>query len=114
MSKNEILIYGKDYEALMELQEWLSSEFDVLPIEEDGSKALGDKSAGIKVIFGFVKDNWERFVTIFRNWIHNYNKDIEFTLKNGDKEMDFKCPSKRVSDEQMNKLFDAIDDFYKE
>lgn len=114
MSKNEILIYGKDYEALIDLQEWLSNEFDVISIEKGDPQTLGEKNSGIKVIFEFVKDNWERFITIFKNWIHNYNKDIEFTLENGAKKMDFKCPSKRVSDDQLDKLFASINDFYKE
>lgn len=114
MSKNEILIYVKDYEALIDLQGWLSNEFDVISIENGDTQTLGEKSSGIKVIFEFVKDNWGRFITIFKNWIHNYNKDIEFTLENGAKKMDFKCPSKRVSDDQLDKLFASIDDFYKE
>lgn len=114
MSKNEILIYGKDYEALTDLQGWLSSEFYVTCIEKSTPSALGERNAGIKVIFEFVKGNWERFITIFKNWVHNYNKDIEFTLENREKKMIFKCPSNRVSDDQLDKLFASIEDFYKE
>ena len=49
---------------------------------------------------------------ILKNWLYNYNKDIELTFENGDKKVSLKCPSKRVDDKNMDRLFSSLDCFF--
>lgn len=112
MKNGEIVIYTTDHDALNDLQRWISSEFITTNVSQDKPVALGNEDFGIKVIFEFVKDNWERLIMILKNWLYNYNKDIELTFENGDKKVSLKCPSKRVDDKNMDRLFSSLDCFF--
>lgn len=112
MRNGEIAIYTTDYDALIDLQEWISNEFSAISVNNGESVALGKGNSGIKVVFELVKENWERLITILKNWIYNYNKDIDLTFENGDKKVTLKCPSKRVCDENMDRIFSSLDGFF--
>lgn len=112
MENGEIVIYTTDHDALNDLQRWISNEFTAISVDKGESVALGEGDLGIKVIFELIKENWDRFITILKNWISNYNKDIELTFENGDKKVTLKCPSKRVCDENMDRIFSSLDGFF--
>lgn len=114
MRNTEIIIYTEDYEALNDLKEWIENDFAAFSIYKGDTIALGEECTGIKVVFECIKKNWTRLVTILKNWMYNYNKDIELTLENGNKKINLKCPAKRVNEENMDQIFLSFKDFFED
>lgn len=115
MENNKIIaITCTQTETLEDLKDFLSGEFQVeyLSLENGENVALGNGIFGISVVIEYVKSNAQRFVAVFKNWVANYNKDVELTFENGDKKATFKCPANRVTDEQIDAFFSILSNFY--
>lgn len=113
MEKKSIIIKSTEYEALADLYTWLESEFEVSYIDTDGQKnSLGQDCSAIKVIIDFMRDNSEKFIKILKNWLYNFNRDIELSFENGDKKVHIKCPAKRISDDNLNDIISNLNDFF--
>ena len=113
-SEDYVIVESPNPECLADLQSWLSSELKtntIVRLEETASSLDGENSA-ISVFLGFIKSNYEKIKKIIKNWITNYNKDIELTFEHGDKKAIIKCPASRVQDSQIAEIFSEIDNFF--
>lgn len=113
-NSDNIIIMSENVELLNDLRGWLAGEFQIVPVNtclDEHLISLGD-SNGIAVVLNFIKDNFDKLVTLLKNWAANYNKDIEITFEYGDKKATLKCPARRVSDDQIEEVFSTLSDFY--
>lgn len=111
---NYLVISSGDYDAIQDLRNWLSSEYPISTADIEGNalQFLGDES-GIKIALAAIKKGVEQFIEIIKNWAYNYNKDIELHFEDGAKKATIKCPAKRVSEEDLNRIFAALSDFFR-
>lgn len=110
-----IIITATDLELLEDLQDWLKSDFEILPVEKQLDTkdiCLGDSTSSIAVVINFIQNNLDKLIASLKNWFANYNKDFELTFENGDKKATIKCPAKRITDDQMEESFSALAHFF--
>lgn len=112
--KNCEVYISSSFEVLDELYSWLSSDFDVIYDDSLSQTAsLGDKHSVLKITFEFIEKNFQKFISMIKGWIENGNKDFELTMENGSKKISLKCPSRRISDDNIKQVMQELDGFFK-
>lgn len=116
MSNTEYLFITVDnIDSAQDLSDWLSTEYAILPVERQeifSSESLGEEKT-FKIPLTAIKKGVEKFVSYLKNWVQNYNKDIEIVFQNGEKSATIKCPSSRVSAENLDVFFSTLQDVFK-
>ena len=110
-NNNFLIISTSDIDAIEELHSWLCGEFVVSEICSSND-SLGLDLSKIKVLIDKSKQMIEKFIEFLKNWITNYNKDIELTFENGEKKAIVKCPAKRVNDQELLQVFSSLEHFF--